>query len=62
MHLWRCAGQYANLGVFGVTYDDRLKELSRGPPLFPSLNVTVTAPAARHSSAAPPHHLASVSP
>ncbi|MFJ3773208.1 muconolactone Delta-isomerase [Streptomyces sp. NPDC090075] len=50
LHLWRCAGQYANLSVFDVADNDRLNEVLWGLPLFPYLTVTVT-PLAQHPSA-----------
>ncbi|MEV8405115.1 muconolactone Delta-isomerase family protein [Streptomyces niveus] len=49
LHLWRCAGQYANLSVFDVTDNDRLNELLWGLPLIPHMDITVT-PLARHPS------------
>ncbi|MPY47914.1 muconolactone Delta-isomerase [Streptomyces acidicola] len=50
LHLWRCAGQYANLSVFEVSDNDRLNELLWDLPLFPYMDITVT-PLARHPSA-----------
>ncbi|WP_217567264.1 muconolactone Delta-isomerase [Streptomyces sp. GbtcB7] len=50
LHLWRCAGQYANLSIFDVTGNDRLNDILWGLPLFPYMDVTVT-PLARHPSA-----------
>ncbi|TPQ21088.1 muconolactone Delta-isomerase [Streptomyces sporangiiformans] len=50
LHLWRCAGQYANLSVFEVTGNDRLNDILWGLPLFPYMDITVT-PLARHPSA-----------
>ncbi|GAA3812933.1 muconolactone Delta-isomerase [Streptomyces phyllanthi] len=49
LHLWRCAGRYANLSIFDVTDNDRLNDILWGLPLFPYMDVTVT-PLARHPS------------
>ncbi|MFD4599810.1 muconolactone Delta-isomerase [Streptomyces sp. NPDC058464] len=49
-HLWRCVGQYANLSIFDVTDNDRLNDILWGLPLFPYMDITVTA-LARHPSA-----------
>ncbi|WP_405863752.1 muconolactone Delta-isomerase [Streptomyces sp. NBC_00005] len=50
LHLWRCAGLYANLSIFDVSGNDRLNEILWGLPLFPYLHISVT-PLARHPSA-----------
>lgn len=50
LHLWRVAGQYANLSIFEVPDHDRLHELLSGLPLFPYLRLQVT-PLAHHPSA-----------
>ncbi|MFK4270037.1 muconolactone Delta-isomerase [Streptomyces milbemycinicus] len=50
LHLWRCAGQYANLSVFDVADNDRLNEILWGLPLFPYMDITVT-PLSQHPSA-----------
>ncbi|MDH6625808.1 muconolactone D-isomerase [Streptomyces sp. LBL] len=50
LHLWRCAGLYANLSIFDVTDNDRLNEILWELPLFAYLDITVT-PLARHASA-----------
>lgn len=49
-HLWRVAGQYANISVFDVDSHDELHGLLSSLPLFPFMDVTVT-PLARHPSA-----------
>lgn len=49
-HLWRVAGQYANISVFDVNDHDELHGLLSSLPLFPFMDVTVT-PLARHPSA-----------
>jgi muconolactone D-isomerase len=52
-HLWRVAGRYANVSVFDVESPDELHELVSGLPLFPYMDVRVTA-LARHPSAIDP--------
>lgn len=49
-HLWRVAGQYANISVFDVDSHDELHGLLSSLPLFPFMDITVT-PLARHPSA-----------
>jgi muconolactone D-isomerase len=49
-HLWRIAGRYANASVFDVASPDELHDLLSGLPLFPYMDITVTA-LARHPSA-----------
>jgi muconolactone D-isomerase len=49
-HLWRVAGRYANVSVFDVESPDELHELLSGLPLFPYMEIRVTA-LARHPSA-----------
>jgi muconolactone D-isomerase len=49
-HLWRVAGRYANVSVFDVDSAEELHELISGLPLFPYMDVRVTA-LARHPSA-----------
>ena len=45
VHIWRCsiAGRYANASVFDVASNDELHELLSGLPLFPYMDITVTA-------------------
>jgi len=43
LHLWRVAGRYANVSVFDVASADELHELLSGLPLFPYMDVRVTA-------------------
>jgi len=52
-HLWRVAGRYANASVFDVSSPDELHDLLSGLPLFPYMDITVTA-LARHPSAIAP--------
>lgn len=49
-HLWRIAGEYANVSVFDVADHDELHAILSGLPLFPFMSVEVT-PLARHPSA-----------
>jgi muconolactone D-isomerase len=49
-HLWRVAGQYANISVFDVDDHDELHAILSSLPLFPFMEITVT-PLARHPSA-----------
>ncbi len=49
-HLWRVAGRYANVSIFDVTSADELHEILSDLPLFPHMDVRVTA-LARHPSA-----------
>jgi len=53
VHIWRIAGRYANASVFDVASNDELHELLSGLPLFPYMDITVTA-LARHPSAIAP--------
>lgn len=53
LHLWRCAGRYANLSVFDVADNDRLNELLWSLPLFPYMEIAVT-PLVEHPSALTP--------
>ena len=49
-HLWRVAGRYANVSVFDVDSHDALHQLLSSLPLFPYMDIQVTA-LARHPSA-----------
>ncbi len=49
-HLWRIAGQYANVSIFDVENNDELHTLLSSLPLFPYMDIEVTA-LARHPSA-----------
>ncbi|OYU34487.1 muconolactone Delta-isomerase [Novosphingobium sp. PASSN1] len=49
-HLWRIAGQYANVSVFDVADAAELHDLMIGLPLFPYMTTEVTA-LCRHPSA-----------
>lgn len=52
VHLWRIAGQYANVSIFDVESHDALHDLLSKLPLFPFMTISVT-PLARHPSALP---------
>lgn len=49
-HLWRVAGEYANVSIFDVADHDELHAILSGLPLFPFMRIAVT-PLARHPSA-----------
>lgn len=48
-HIWRVAGQYANLSIFDVSSNERLHEILMGLPLYPFMTIKVT-PLCRHPS------------
>ena len=48
-HLWRIAGQYANISVFNVDSVDELHDLLTSLPLFPYMQIDVM-PLCRHPS------------
>jgi muconolactone D-isomerase len=48
-HLWRIAGQYANVSVFDVPGNEELHALLMSLPLFPYMRIEV-APLCRHPS------------
>ena len=48
-HLWRIAGQYANVSVFDVDSVDELHDLLTSLPLFPYMQIDVM-PLCRHPS------------
>ncbi len=50
VHLWRVAGQYANISVMDVADHDELHTMLSSLPLFPFMDIAVT-PLARHPSA-----------
>jgi muconolactone D-isomerase len=49
-HLWRIAGEYANVSVFDVADHDELHAILSTLPLFPFMTIQVT-PLALHPSA-----------
>jgi muconolactone D-isomerase len=48
-HLWRIAGQYANVSVFDVAGNEELHALLMSLPLFPYMQIEVM-PLCRHPS------------
>lgn len=48
-HLWRIAGQYANVSIFDVESVDELHALLSALPLFPYMQIEVM-PLCRHPS------------
>jgi muconolactone D-isomerase len=48
-HLWRIAGQYANVSIFDVADNEALHALLLSLPLFPYMKIDVT-PLCRHPS------------
>jgi muconolactone D-isomerase len=51
-HLWRVVGEYANYSVFDVASNDELHDTLSRLPLFPFMQITVTALAKHPSSIA----------
>ena len=49
-HIWRIAGQYANVSIFDMQDNAELHDILSGLPLFPFMAITVT-PLLRHPSA-----------
>jgi muconolactone D-isomerase len=49
-HLWRIAGEFANISIFEVASHDALHAILSGLPLFPFMAIKVT-PLAQHYSA-----------
>lgn len=43
VHLWRIVGKYSNISVLDVESTDELHEILWSLPLFPFMNVEVTA-------------------
>ena len=48
-HLWRVAGRYSNVSIFDVPNNADLHEILSGLPLFPFMDIQVTA-LCRHPS------------
>lgn len=48
-HIWRVAGQYANVSVFDVESNSQLHDILIGLPLYPFMTLKVTA-LCRHPS------------
>lgn len=53
-HIWRVAGRYANVSIFDVEDADALHDIMLSLPLFPFMNVNVTA-LCRHPSSIHEH-------
>lgn len=52
VHLWRVAGRYSNISVFDVADHDELHNILSTLPLFPFMQISVTALAKHPSSIA----------
>lgn len=48
-HIWRVAGQYSNVSIFDVESNAKLHDILMGLPLYPFMDVRVTA-LCRHPS------------
>jgi muconolactone D-isomerase len=51
-HLWRIVGRYSNISIFDVPGNDELHDVLSGLPLFPYMEITVTALATHPSDVA----------
>ncbi|MGU3426604.1 muconolactone Delta-isomerase family protein [Microbacterium paraoxydans] len=49
-HIWRIVGEFANVSIFDVESNDELHTILAGFPLFPYMDMNVTA-LAKHPSA-----------
>ncbi|MEV7231697.1 muconolactone Delta-isomerase [Polymorphospora sp. NPDC051019] len=54
-HIWRIAGKYSNFSVFNVESNDELHTILSGLPLFPYMDIQVTALATHPSDIAACH-------
>lgn len=43
LHIWRIAGRWANVSIFNVDSTDELHEILSSLPLFPYMEIDVTA-------------------
>jgi muconolactone D-isomerase len=43
LHIWRIVGKWANVSIFNVDDTDELHEILSSLPLFPYMNIEVTA-------------------
>jgi len=43
LHIWRIAGKWANLSIFDVDSADELHQILSSLPLYPYMNIEVTA-------------------
>ncbi|KAA0024761.1 muconolactone Delta-isomerase [Antrihabitans cavernicola] len=48
-HIWRIVGEYSNFSIFDVADNDELHTVLSGLPLFPYMDIRVTA-LAKHPS------------
>jgi muconolactone D-isomerase len=51
-HLWRIVGRYSNISIFDVAGNEELHDVLSGLPLFPYMEITVTALATHPSDVA----------
>jgi muconolactone D-isomerase len=51
-HLWRIVGRYSNISIFDVAGNDELHDVLSALPLFPHMEITVTALATHPSDLA----------
>src|SRR5690606_27901772 len=49
-HIWRIAGQYANISIFNVASAGELHDILMSLPLYPFMQVEVTALCQHYSS------------
>lgn len=42
-HIWRITGQYSNTSIFDVESNEELHNILQGLPLYPYMNMEVTA-------------------
>jgi len=54
LHLWRVAGKYANISVFNVDSPAELHEILNSLPLYPFMEIGVTALCHHPGSLEPP--------
>jgi muconolactone D-isomerase len=53
LHLWRVAGKFANVSIFDVESPAELHEILNSLPLYPFMEVDVTALCHHHGAIAP---------
>ncbi len=42
-HIWRITGQYSNISIFDVESNEELHNILQGLPLYPYMDIQVTA-------------------
>ena len=42
-HIWRITGQYSNISIFDVEINEELHNILQGLPLYPYMQIQVTA-------------------